>query len=257
MLYRATLLLVAFKGVFGGGAVADRHLMYRREVNANTEEEVTGESALTCGGDLTPDFIRSCVYTDCFENGANAPNAPHAGLSGNGRRRLAGYTGPFPNPADCNVAPTAPNPCPIGAASCSNAVPANKAACSKADDRASKPILGESLGNNVCSYTSPTPGNGQCVCKTVRCQVIVKEDHAFQANGQNQAVKYRACNFIVRVEDTHSVPGVPKSVMWVIFGLSVFVAGSVSGFFICLYGNEAHGEHGGGHGGKEKEDDNE
>lgn len=254
MLYRAVLLLTVLKGVFGGGASADRHLMFRREVHDDTEEAATGVEPNLCGKGITPDFIKKCVYTDCFVNSASGAHPPHAGLS---RRRLGGYTGPFPDGADCQVAPTATNGCAAGAATCPawTDVPTGSTYtyCSGGDSRASEPILGKTVGTNVCSYTVPNPSNAQqsCLCKTVRCQVIVREDTTTDAAGANQPVKYRGCNFIVRVEDTHAVPSVPKWIMWVIFFMAIVVAGITSGFFIMLYGTDVHEEKGEGEGSNE------
>merc|ERR1712093_634627 len=128
---------------------------------------------------------------------------------------------------------------------------ASAASCSKFDWSANPPDTmykgSQALqAARVCSYSSPAPtgtvgtATQSCLCKTVRCKVLVKEDKG-ASDDIRKKDKYKACDFIVRIEDTHTVASVPGDVMWVIFGASIFIAGSVSGFFILLYGNKPHG----------------
>lgn len=241
--------------------------MFRREEHYDIEAKRRGKDAaiLTCGTDVTPDFIHSCAYTDCFRSDSNAPDylkggVPHAGLS----RRRMGATGPFSGhdgkPGwkkewECPINPTAPN--------ADGKTPAKAKDCPPGDSRASEPILGVTLGNHVCSYKTATPyakgvalkatenalkvsdTDVKCQCKTVRCKVITKDDDTVDKNGANQKAGQTACNFIVRIEDTHAVPSVPNWIMWVIFGLALVVAAVTSAFFICLYGSKAHNPDGG------------
>lgn len=223
------------------GKPAKRKFMMRAE--GSNDKYV--DSSTRCGVDITPDFIQSCFYTDCFKKTSAY------------RRRMAGAL--MAATPDCDIKPKYKQPRAYGAYSAAGYATSTCKPGTYIKSRPVDPIKGD----NVCHYRQPEPtdGNKACYCRTLVCTVITNEDKkwtGYASDGkstQGTADKETACNFIVRIEDAHGSPKVPGYAMWLLFGIAACIALSTSVIFMIIYGSEeTHGHgHGHGHGEAEKE----
>lgn len=238
----------------GAGGSAYRHMRMRYPSAAEDDPVSCGAHSYDADGngiDATPNKIRKCYYTDCFNSNKYLGAAfPHGTKKGD-RRRLGGYKIPYaPN---CRVGKQYKDGKVISLANKNETVKQwkfwdTKASPLKANaDGACGKGWKVALraGEDRYEVTPPQDGHFNCLfeepplecqCRTIFC--IVEQNEEKKAGVSMEELKENSCNFMVRIEAAHWGPSLAKYTMWVIFGFSALTGLLTTAYFYVKYGGE-------------------